>query len=89
MTHWAATLAADRLDDPSKCQALLAATLPADPDAQGVAVPPKGEIPSPLSPPPGCAYHTRCPFARDICKAQRPEARDGVACHMVHDGGWL
>ncbi|MDF0595939.1 oligopeptide/dipeptide ABC transporter ATP-binding protein [Psychromarinibacter halotolerans] len=69
-------------------QALLAATLPADPDAQGVAVPPKGEIPSPLSPPPGCAYHTRCPFARDICKAQRPEARDGVACHMVHDGGW-
>ena len=69
-------------------QALLAATLPADPDSGAVAVPPKGEIPSPLAPPPGCAYHTRCPFAREICKQSRPELRGDVACHMVHDGGW-
>lgn len=73
-------------------QALLAATLPADPDAPAVATPPVGEIPSPLSPPSGCAYHTRCPHARDICKAQRPEptafADGDVACHMVEQGGW-
>ena len=74
-------------------QALLAATLPADPDAPDVATPPVGEIPSPLSPPSGCAYHTRCPFARDICKAARPDTvttEDGgsVACHMVQQRGW-
>lgn len=74
-------------------QALLAATLPADPDAPPVATPPMGEIPSPLAPPPGCAYHTRCPFARDICRAQRPAtlpATGGgeVACHMIQQGGW-
>ncbi len=69
-------------------QALLAATLPADPDAPAAAVPPRGEIPSPLSPPPGCAFHTRCPFARDICKAERPQHVNGAACHMVQEGGW-
>jgi peptide/nickel transport system ATP-binding protein len=45
-----------------------------------------GELPSPLSPPPGCAFHPRCPKATDICRAERPplSARgDGtmVACH--------
>jgi len=74
-------------------QALLAATLPADPDAPAVAIPPEGEIPSPLSPPKGCAYHTRCPFKRDICKTTRPIAQPAegggmIACHMVHQGGW-
>ncbi|SMH38911.1 ABC transporter ATP-binding protein [Maritimibacter sp. HL-12] len=74
-------------------QALLAATLPADPDAPAMAVPPEGEIPSPLAPPPGCAYHTRCPFAREICRSVRPraeadEAGGAVACHMVNQGGW-
>ena len=68
-------------------RALLAATLPADPDAPVSAVPPMGELPSPLSPPQGCAYHTRCPFVQDVCKAKRPELRDGVACHLVDDGG--
>ncbi|MBO6727088.1 MAG: ATP-binding cassette domain-containing protein [Rhizobiaceae bacterium] len=47
--------------------------------------PPQGEIPDPLNPPPGCAFHPRCPIATDICRQQRPEMRplgNGlVACH--------
>ena len=45
-----------------------------------------GELPSPLAPPPGCAFHPRCPRATDQCRRDRPELRhaaDGaaVACH--------
>jgi peptide/nickel transport system ATP-binding protein len=45
-----------------------------------------GELPSPLSPPSGCAFHPRCPKATDLCMRERPklEARDDgtlVACH--------
>lgn len=48
----------------------------------------KGEIPSPLSPPTGCVFHTRCPYATDICKAEVPILREvkpqqRVACHLV------
>jgi peptide/nickel transport system ATP-binding protein len=47
--------------------------------------PPKGEIPDPINPPPGCAFHPRCPLATDLCKQQRPELRyvgtTRVACH--------
>lgn len=73
-------------------RALLAAALPADPDAPETDTPPMGELPSPLSPPTGCAYHTRCPFAQPICKITRPQeqprAAGSVACHMVHDPAW-
>ncbi|MBF9042255.1 ATP-binding cassette domain-containing protein [Rhodobacterales bacterium HKCCE4037] len=74
-------------------QALLAATLSADPDAPEMATRPQGEIPSPLAPPSGCPYHTRCPHAHDLCKAQRPQAQPAegggtVACHLVEQGGW-
>jgi len=37
--------------------------------------PPKGEIPDPINPPTGCAYHPRCPLAVDRCKSERPELR--------------
>ena len=47
--------------------------------------PPKGEIPDPINPPSGCAFHPRCPLASDICKQKRPELRfvgtTRVACH--------
>jgi peptide/nickel transport system ATP-binding protein len=49
-----------------------------------------GEVPSPLDPPPGCAFHTRCPLANDRCKRERPEMRrdalGAVACHAVEEG---
>jgi peptide/nickel transport system ATP-binding protein len=49
--------------------------------------PPKGEIPDPINPPTGCAYHPRCPLVGDVCKKLRPELREvrgaRVACHMV------
>jgi dipeptide transport system ATP-binding protein len=44
-----------------------------------------GELPSPLNPPSGCAFHKRCPLADARCAAEQPELRelDGrqVACH--------
>jgi peptide/nickel transport system ATP-binding protein len=50
---------------------------------------PKGEIPDPISPPPGCAFHPRCPLAVDRCKRERPELRrfgeTRVACHRAED----
>ena len=49
--------------------------------------PPKGEIPDPINPPSGCAFHPRCPIASDVCKTERPELRvlrgARVACHWA------
>jgi len=49
----------------------------------------RGEPPSPLNPPTGCAYHTRCPHATAVCREQRPLLRvlDGVqvACHHAEE----
>jgi peptide/nickel transport system ATP-binding protein len=48
-----------------------------------------GEVPNPLDPPTGCAFHPRCPHANDRCKAERPELIDvegaQVACHGVEE----
>ncbi len=44
----------------------------------------RGELPSPLSPPPGCHFHLRCPFARDLCSTMPPQldgAAQAVSCH--------
>jgi oligopeptide/dipeptide ABC transporter ATP-binding protein len=57
------------------------------PRSRGTAL--KGEIPSPINPPPGCVFHTRCPKATDICRSAEPvlepvAGRDGqwAACHF-------
>ncbi len=50
-------------------------------------VPPEGEIPNPIDPPAGCAYHPRCPIAAEQCRRDRPELRplrsSRVACHLA------
>ena len=49
-----------------------------------------GEVPSPINPPSGCAFHPRCPFANDRCKRERPSSipiEGGlVACHAIEEG---
>jgi peptide/nickel transport system ATP-binding protein len=49
-----------------------------------------GEVPSPIDPPPGCAFHPRCPLANARCRAERPEPAPAgpvlVACHAVAEG---
>jgi peptide/nickel transport system ATP-binding protein len=49
--------------------------------------PPQGEIPDPINPPTGCAFHPRCPIATEQCSRSRPEMRmvngSRVACHLA------
>ncbi len=50
-----------------------------------------GEVPSPITPPGGCAFHPRCPFANDRCRIETPPPivtgdDTTVACHGVEEG---
>jgi peptide/nickel transport system ATP-binding protein len=45
-----------------------------------------GEVPNPLAPPPGCAFHPRCAHANERCRRERPEVIRHVACHAVEEG---
>jgi dipeptide transport system ATP-binding protein len=49
----------------------------------------KGELPSPLNPPTGCVFSTRCPHVTDRCRAERPKLREvaerQVACHYAEN----
>jgi peptide/nickel transport system ATP-binding protein len=44
-----------------------------------------GEVPNPLEPPPGCAFHPRCPYANERCTKERPALVGAVACHAVQE----
>jgi peptide/nickel transport system ATP-binding protein len=44
---------------------------------------PQGEPPSPINPPPGCRFHPRCPYAKDICRAEEPPLVDLGKNHRV------
>ena len=52
--------------------------------------PVQGEVPNPLSPPPGCAFNPRCPHANDRCRSERPQLLHlggiRIACHAVEEG---
>jgi peptide/nickel transport system ATP-binding protein len=44
-----------------------------------------GEVPNPLAPPAGCAFHPRCPYATERCRGERPLFRAHAACHAVEE----
>jgi oligopeptide/dipeptide ABC transporter ATP-binding protein len=68
-------------------KALISAAPLPDPRARRERLVIQGDVPSPMNPPPGCAFHTRCPFAIERCRVETPalEAKQGrrVACHLV------
>jgi len=68
-------------------RALLAAVPIPDPAARRKLALLSGEVPSPMAPPPGCRFHTRCPFAQDRCREEEPaldgdDAGHATACHF-------
>jgi peptide/nickel transport system ATP-binding protein/oligopeptide transport system ATP-binding protein len=64
-------------------QALLASVPIADPKAKRLVPLIDGDVPSPINPPPGCAFHTRCRYAMDRCKVERPELTEIGGPHQV------
>ena len=69
-------------------RALMSAIPVPDPTLKRERVVLKGDVPSPLNPPPGCRFHTRCPKVMDICRSEEPLFRDVesghfVACHLI------
>jgi len=68
-------------------EALIAAVPVPDPTSRRIEVTIKGEVPSAINPPPGCRFHTRCPYAKKICTTDEPKLKETkkdirVACHF-------
>ncbi len=68
-------------------KALLSAVPKAEPGKKSERIILQGDVPSPLNPPPGCAFHTRCPVVMDHCKTEEPPVRDvgnghTFVCHL-------
>jgi oligopeptide/dipeptide ABC transporter ATP-binding protein len=63
-------------------EALFSAALSADPDVEREMIMLEGEVPSPINPPSGCRFHTRCPVAIEDCKHIEPELRE------IRPGHW-
>jgi oligopeptide/dipeptide ABC transporter ATP-binding protein len=68
-------------------EALLSAVPVPDPEAAKQRIILKGDVPSPINPPSGCRFHTRCPYAFARCSNEEPEMREilpghNVACHL-------
>jgi oligopeptide/dipeptide ABC transporter ATP-binding protein len=72
-------------------EALLSAVPVPDPEAAKQRIILKGDVPSPINPPSGCRFHTRCPYAFARCSEEEPEMREAapghhVACHLREAG---
>jgi oligopeptide/dipeptide ABC transporter ATP-binding protein len=72
-------------------QALIEAAPIPDPRARRTRLVIEGDVPSPMNPPPGCRFHTRCPYAFSRCRSEEPALREVtpdrfVACHLREDG---
>jgi peptide/nickel transport system ATP-binding protein len=68
-------------------KALLSAVPVPEPGARRTPMILKGDVPSPINPPSGCRFHTRCPFVFDRCRTEAPELRQitegqWAACHL-------
>ncbi|OLO28111.1 peptide ABC transporter ATP-binding protein [Alkalihalophilus pseudofirmus] len=73
-------------------QALLSSVPLPDPKARKEREMMKGEIPSPLNPPSGCVFHTRCPYVMEVCKQKVPESTimengQKVSCYLYTEEG--
>jgi dipeptide transport system ATP-binding protein len=70
-------------------RALLSSTPIADPKRRGERIKLSGELPSPIAPPSGCAFHPRCPYAQERCRKEFPQSIDTgdrrIACHAVEE----
>jgi oligopeptide/dipeptide ABC transporter ATP-binding protein len=64
-------------------EALLAAVPIPDPTAHRKRIILAGDVPSPIKPPPGCRFHTRCPYVFDRCRVEEPKLTEPVAGHRV------
>jgi len=78
-------------------KALISAIPRPDPNYKGKRIVLKGDVPSPINPPSGCAFHTRCHYAEDICKNEIPilkqynesiENEHSVSCHFANKIEW-
>lgn len=74
-------------------RALYAAMPSMDPEQRVTEPPLSGDPPNPINPPPGCRFHTRCPFAEPVCATKEPQLYEvdaeqdyAVACHLVIPG---
>ena len=71
-------------------KALFSAVPNPDPTAKMERIKLEGDIPSPANPPKGCRFHTRCPYAKEVCKHMPPEYREYeeghfAACHLLEE----
>jgi len=70
-------------------QALLSSTPVPDPDSGSERIILEGVVPNPANPPPGCRFHTRCPYVMDICSKEEPRNYSvgedhQAACHLLN-----
>ena len=65
-------------------EALLSAVPIPDPQVKRKRIRLQGDVPSPINPPPGCHFHTRCPIAKKgVCDVQKPELKQSTDGHWV------